>query len=71
MPRGNPKQVFAIRLEQAVIDEIKDRAGARQASAVIEAVILDWLKRQRRKADPLAKHLAPPTARERAVRRQA
>jgi hypothetical protein len=62
VPRGNPKQVLAIRLEQALIDEVKRRAGARQVSATIEALIVAWLKRARQ-ADPLVKP-ARPTARE-------
>ena len=49
----------------AVRDATEDRAD------FVRAAIERELKRRERAAEPLAQHLAPPTARERAVRRQA
>jgi hypothetical protein len=82
MPRGNPKKFTGVRLDPALLAEVQERAP--NVSAAIEEGLALWLKRERRKdeqgatkpkakpkADPLAKRLAPPTARERAVRRRA
>ena len=66
MPRGNPKPVIAIRLDRALTDEVR-RYTQNLTDAVEEGLML-WLKQKRRKADPLAKHLAPPTSREIAAR---
>jgi hypothetical protein len=71
MPRGRPKtgkakQVVAVRLDREMAEELR-RLAPDNISEAIVAAIADWLKRERRKAakpDPLA----PPTARERAVR---
>jgi hypothetical protein len=71
MPRGNPKQPILIRLDPAVIAEV--RGYTENLTGAVEEGLAWWLKRERRKADaePLAKLLAPPAARERAVRRRA
>ena len=68
MPRGNPKRVTAVR-HPALVEDVK-RYTDDFTVAVEEALAL-WLKRarkQRAKPDPLARHLAPPTPRERAIR---
>jgi hypothetical protein len=71
MPRGNPKLPIMLRITR----ELRDAVGAYGVpftQAVEEGLDL-WLAREKRrkaaKPDPLARHLAPPTARERAVRR--
>jgi hypothetical protein len=66
MPRGNPKPVITVRLDRALTDEVR-RYTANFTDAVEEGLML-WLKQKRRKAEPLARRLAPPTARQRAVR---
>jgi hypothetical protein len=68
MPRGNPKRVTAVRLDPALVEDVK-RYTDDFTVAVEEALAL-WLKparRQRAKPDPLARHFAPPTPRERAI----
>jgi hypothetical protein len=79
MPRGRPKtgkakQVVAVRLDPEMAEELR-RLSPDNISGAIVAAITEWLKRARRKAakagDPLARHLAPPTApREIATRRK-
>jgi hypothetical protein len=69
MPRGNPKRVTAVRLDPALVEDVK-RYTADFTVAVEEALAL-WLKRAKRqgaKPDPLARRLAPSTPRERAIR---
>ena len=68
MPRGAPKRVFTFRLAPELIEAVQ-RYTDNATDAVEEGLAL-WLKRARRKAsaDPLAKDLTPPSARERAVR---
>jgi hypothetical protein len=72
MPRGNPKRAILIRLDPATIAEVQSYAGPRNLTSAIEAGLAWWLKQARRKAaqqhDSLARHLAPPTPRERAAR---
>ena len=70
MPRGNPKRKVMLRLDPSMIERVKDASGGNFTRAV-EQAIEAWLKRAERqaKADPLAKHLAPPTAREIAARK--
>jgi hypothetical protein len=74
MPRGNPKRAILIRLDPATIAEVQSYAGPRNLTSAIEAGLAWWLKRARRKAaaepkaDPPAKHLAPPAPRELATR---
>jgi hypothetical protein len=69
MPRGNPKRKVMLRLDPSMIERVKEASGGNFTRAV-EQAIEAWLKRTERKArtDPLAKHLAPPTAREIAAR---
>ena len=65
----NRKQVFSIRLSSEMAVEVR-RLSPNLTAAVEEGLRL-WLARERRKAakpDPLAKHLAPATAREIAAR---
>jgi hypothetical protein len=72
MPRGAPKQTITLRVDPALLAEFRAVAGpASNFSAAVAEGIRWWIARERRKTakpDPLAKHLAPPTARERAVR---
>ena len=63
MPARFPEGTFA-RID-AVLSPIQDRAD------FVRDAVEQALKRRERAADPLAKHLAPPTARERAVRKRA
>ena len=75
MPRGRPKtgkakQVVAVRLAREMAEELRRLAPDNSSEAIV-AAISEWLKRERRKAAkaaPLARHLAPPTAREIAAR---
>ena len=73
MPRQkmeNKKQVVAVRLTPEMAAEVRRLSPDNFSEAIVTA-IAEWLARQRRKAakaDPLAKHLAPPSPRERAIR---
>jgi len=74
MPLGRPKtgkakQVVAVRLDRAMAEELRRLSPDNISGAIVEA-IADWLRRERRKAAkaPLARDLAPPTAREIAAR---
>lgn len=76
MPHGAPKKFTGFRLDPALLAAVQAAAEAQATSvtAAVEEGLRWWLaraKRQQAKPDPLAKHLAPPTARERAVRRRA
>ena len=75
--RGIPKRMFAFRFDPVLMAEAKRRVGDGRLTVLMEDLLLAWLKRERRKderaaatpnADPLAKHLAPPTDREIAAR---
>jgi hypothetical protein len=70
MPRGNPKRPTQLRLDPPRVAAVQ-ATGVPLTRAIEEGLDL-WLAREKRKAakpDKLAKHLAPPTAREdRAVR---
>ena len=68
MPRGNPRKMFAFRLDPSLVEAVKARSD--NLAQAVEAALRLWLARDRRKAgtDPLAKHLGPPTAREIAAR---
>ena len=73
MPRGNPGKLVALRLDPALVAAVKD-SNTPNLTRAVEEGLRWWLAREKRKAakpDPLAKRLAPPTARERAVRRRA
>jgi hypothetical protein len=70
MPRGNPKRPTFLRLDPTLYDAVA-ATGMPLTDAIEEGLAL-WLARQKRKAakpDRLAKHLAPPTAREIEARR--
>jgi hypothetical protein len=75
MARGRPKTgrakvLVGVRLDPEMAEELRRLAPDNLSEAIV-AAIADWLRRARRKAtkpDPLAKHLAPPTAREIAAR---
>ena len=72
MPRGNPGKLVAFRLDPALVAAVVERT-ANMKQAVEQGLCL-WLAREKRKsakagADPLARHLTPPTVRERFVRR--
>jgi hypothetical protein len=72
MPRGNPKRPTQLRLDPARVAAVQ-ALGTPLTRAIEEGLDL-WLARERRKAakpDPLARHLAPPTARETAARKEA
>jgi hypothetical protein len=63
------KQVFSIRLSSEMATEVRRRSP--NLTAAVEQGLRLWLARERRKeakADPLARHLSPPTAREIAAR---
>jgi hypothetical protein len=65
------KQVTTIRIAPEMAAEV--RLYADNFSMAVEQALTAWLARERRKAakarpDPLARHLAPPTAREIAAR---
>ena len=72
MPRQrmeNKKQVFTVRLTPEMAAEVRRRSP--NMTAAVEEGLRLWLARERRKdakADPLAKHLAPPTGPEMAER---
>jgi hypothetical protein len=70
MPRGNPGKLIALRLDPALVAAVKERAP--NLTRAVEEGLRWWLARDRRQtktgADPLARHLAPPTAREIAAR---
>ena len=70
MPRGNPKRKMILRIDPALADEVKSHLGDGYFTTAVEDGLRWWLKRAKRQAgvDPLAKHLAPPTARESALR---
>ena len=65
--------MVALRLEPGLVEEVKRYTD--DFTAVVETLLAAWVKRARRQAaaeakpDLLAKHLAPPTARELAARR--
>jgi hypothetical protein len=63
MARGDPKQVFSIRLDRTMVDEVR-RCTETFTVAVEEGLAL-WLKRELRRRERGA---AEPSARERAVR---
>lgn len=73
MPRGNPKKPTIIRLDPALIAEFRAVAGAEaNFSAAVDEGIRWWIAREKRrkpKPDLLARHLAPPPAREIAARK--
>jgi hypothetical protein len=69
MPRGNPKQTIMLRLDPQLMAEARELAGPRGFSAAVTEGLRWWVARQKRKADPLVKHLALPTAREVAARK--
>jgi hypothetical protein len=61
MPRGNPKKLIALRLDPALLEELRSRAT--NLTLAVEDGIRLWLAREKRKAakaDPLARHLAQP-----------
>jgi hypothetical protein len=64
MPRGNPKRPTMLRISPHLIEAARE-LGVPLTRMLEEGAEL-WLARARRKpkADPLAKHLTPPTARE-------
>jgi len=68
MPRGNPKKFTGVRLDPALLAAVLEHEP--NLTVAIEEGLALWLKRAQRRAgaDPLVKRLAPPTARERAVR---
>jgi hypothetical protein len=71
MPRGNPGKLVALRLNPALLAAVKERTS--NVTRTVEEGLRWWLSRERRKAakagaDHLARHLAPPTAREIASR---
>ena len=74
MPYGAPKKFTAFRIDPALLAAVQAaaKAQATNVTAAVEEGLRLWLARTKRKAkagaDPLAKHLAPPTAREIAAR---
>ena len=71
MPRGNPKRPTQLRLDPVRVAAVQ-AYGVPVTRAIEEGLDL-WLARERRrqgKADPLARHLVPPTARELTARRK-
>ena len=72
MPRGAPKQTITLRVDPTLVAEFRAVAGpAGNFSAAVDEGIRWWIAREKRrqgKADPMAKHLAAPTDRERAAR---
>jgi hypothetical protein len=71
MPRGNPGKLVALRLDPALLAAVKERTS--NVTKTVEEGLRWWLARERRKAakagaDPLARHLAPATARKIASR---
>jgi hypothetical protein len=72
MPRGNPKRPTQLRLDPVRVTAVQ-ALGVPLTRAIEEGLDL-WLARERRKAakggaDPLTRHLMPPTARELDARR--
>jgi hypothetical protein len=66
------KRVVAVRLSPELFEAVQRLSP--NVSQAVERALVAWVRSERRKAakpDPLAKHLAPPTARERAVRGKA
>jgi hypothetical protein len=66
-------KVFTFVLPIALIDEIDVIAGQERRSRVrmVEVALADFVRQYRaQEPDPLARHLAPPSAREVAVRRK-
>jgi hypothetical protein len=63
---------MVIRLDPALAAEVRARAGEGRFSAAVAEGLRLWLARDKRKAgsDPLARHLAPATARHSAARRK-
>jgi hypothetical protein len=62
----------AFRLDPVLLEAVK--ACTSNVTGAIEEGMRLWLARERRKAakaDPLARHLAPPTAHELAARKEA
>jgi hypothetical protein len=70
MPRGNPKRPTQLRLDPARVAAVQ-ALGVTLTRAIEEGLDL-WLAREKRRrkigADPLTRHLMPPTAREIAAR---
>ena len=65
MPRGNPKKFSGFRLDPALLAAVQERTT--NVTAAVEEGLRLWLAYERRKAakvEALARHLAPPTARE-------
>jgi hypothetical protein len=76
MPRGNPKRPTVLRISPHLIEAAREHGVA--LTRMLEEGAELWLARARRKpkaakpeAEPLARHLVPPTAREIAVRTKA
>jgi hypothetical protein len=73
MPRGSPKRRMMLRIDPATVAAVAAH-DVPFTQAVEEGLAL-WLARQKRrqrgKGDPLARYLAPPTAREIAARKPA
>ena len=64
------KRVVAIRLSPELFEEVQSLSP--NVSQAVERALMAWVRSERRKAakaDPLARHLAPPTAREIAARK--
>ena len=65
--------MVAVRLDPEMAEELRRLSPGNRSEAIVTA-IAEWLRRERRKAkagiDPLARHLAPPTARKLAARRK-
>jgi hypothetical protein len=72
MPRGNPKRPTMLRISPHLIEAAREH-GVPLTRMLEEGAEL-WLarqkRRQRREVDPLAKHLASPTAREIAAQKE-
>ena len=71
MPHGAPKKFTASRIDPQLLAAVKERTS--NATQAVEEGLRWWLARERRrrgKVGPLAKHLAPPTAREIAARKR-
>jgi hypothetical protein len=69
MPRGNLKKLTIIRRDPALIAEFRAVLGTEaNFGAAVAKGVRRWTdgykRRQRAQSDPLAKYLAPPTARE-------
>ena len=71
MPHGAPKKFTAFRIDPELLGAVKERTS--NVTQAVEEGLRWWLvreKRRRGKGDPLAKHLAAPTAREIAARKR-